>query len=383
MKKLLFPLSLLAIIILFSFAGWSLSSHGSTGLVRVMPVFLYIFIFILALGIVFTSLFFWYWRLCVKNGVKRGLFISLLLLSVIIIALFSFAFVHTGLFPPSKDITPVNQLPIPDIDRGNLRFAAGSDAHFGAGTNRRDKTLAMLDYIGNPANKYDLFFFLGDLVEYGFKDSHWKEALTAFSDVAAHVPVRFLPGNHDTLFGGLKRYLLYAGPVAEPRLWQRIDAGNVHFLLLDIEWTAETYTKEQAAWLETQLQSIPAQDWTIVMGHGFYYASGVTVMGWNWYDNPETINALTPLFEKYGVDIVFSGHNHYMELLEHAGVTYVVCGAFGGVPDPEPTYISPASLWRLQGEAGFVDVVIYDDEATLSFRGYNGDVLKSVTIIKR
>jgi hypothetical protein len=157
----------------------------------------------------------------------------------------------------------------------------------------------------------------------------------------------------------------------------------VHFLLLDIEWTAETYTKEQAAWLETQLQSIPAQDWTIVMGHGFYYASGVTVMGWNWYDNPETISALTPLFEKYSVDIVFSGHNHYMELLEHAGVTYVVCGAFGGVPDPEPTYISPASLWRLQGAAGFVDVTIHGDEAILSFISSNGDILQSFTIVKR
>ncbi len=39
------------------------------------------------------------------------------------------------------------------------------------------------------------------------------------------------------------------------------------------------------------------------------------------------------LFEKYGVDLVFNGHVHQMELLHHSGVTYVTCGSFGGVPD--------------------------------------------------
>ena len=59
-----------------------------------------------------------------------------------------------------------------------------------------------------------------------------------------------------------------------------------------------------------QLASIPKDDWKIVVGHGFYYASGSITDGWKWYDNPETINKLTPLFEKYGVDMVFSGHDH-------------------------------------------------------------------------
>jgi 3',5'-cyclic AMP phosphodiesterase CpdA len=245
----------------------------------------------------------------------------------------------------------------------------------------------MLTQISNPANKYDIFFFLGDLVEYGFKDSQWNEALHAFSTTASSVPVRFVPGNHDTLFGGLSRYVDYCSPAAiesqnGSSLWYRVDVGRVHFLLLDVEWSAETFTKDQADWLETQLKSIPTEDWKIIMSHGFYYSSGATSLGWNWFDNPETISALVTLFEKYGVDIVFSGHNHYLEFLQHSGVSYVISGGFGGKFDPSATYLSPSSIWFQSGQFGFADVTINGDEATLNFRDPDSNVLKSFTIMK-
>ncbi len=387
-KKIIFPLSILAIIFVFGFISWALSGHGFIGLIRLNPPFLYVLIFIIVSGLVFTGLFFWYWWLYLKERQRKGLFTSLLTLSIIFILLFAFAFVQTGVFPPSKDIKPVTQLAIPALNGQNLHFAVGSDAHFGAGTNSPEKTIAMLNYIGNPANKYDLFVSLGDNVEYGFSDSQWAEAVKAFSAIANKIPMRFVPGNHDTMFGGLSRYLAYGAPAVDQtqsssRLWQRIDVGNIHFLLLDVEWSAETITNEEYDWLEAQIKSIPAGDWKIVMSHGFYYSSGYTLLGWHWYDNPETISKLTPLFEKYGVDMVFSGHNHYMELLQHSGVTYVIDGAFGGKPDPPPIYISPASLWRLQGQTGFVDVAIQGNDATLNFRDYNSNILKSFTIEKQ
>jgi hypothetical protein len=107
------------------------------------------------------------------------------------------------------------------------------------------------------------------------------------------------------------------------------------------------------------------------------------VDGWKWYDNPETINALTPLFEKYGVNLVMSGHDHQMELLQHVGVTYVIDGAFGGLPDAARTYTSPASLWYLSGAYGFADVSISDSQCTINFRDSNNAVLKTFTIDKR
>ena len=154
-------------------------------------------------------------------------------------------------------------------------------------------------------------------------------------------------------------------------------------MVLDVEWSAETVTKDQIKWLEEQLDDIPDEDWKIVLGHGFYYASGTTVMGRDWFDNPETISVLAGIFEKYGVDIVFSGHNHDLEYLEYSSVSYVVCGGFGGTHDPAPTYLSPASRWLEYGRSGFADIAIEKDRAVLSFRGPDGDVLGTFTISNR
>ena len=269
----------------------------------------------------------------------------------------------------------------------SLHFAVASDAHFGASTSRNDLTTQMLAEISNTANDYDMFFFLGDLVEYGFQNNQWQRAFEAFSPTTSVIPIRFAVGNHDTLFSGLNNYEDYCYPAAMElqtgsRLWYRIDVGKVHFLILDLEWSAESFTSAQATWLEAQLRSIPADDWKIVMSHSFYYASGLEADGWKWYDNPETIALLTPLFEEYKVDLVFSGHDHHLELLENSGVVYAICGAFGGLPDPERTYTSPSSLWYLSGEYGFVDVSLSGNQCNLIFRNSDFEVLKTFTVNK-
>jgi 3',5'-cyclic AMP phosphodiesterase CpdA len=152
--------------------------------------------------------------------------------------------------------------------------------------------------------------------------------------------------------------------------------------VLDVEWSAESVTPAQLDWLDKQLASIPKNDWKIIVGHGFYYASGSIIDGWKWYDNPETINKLTPLFEKYNVDLVFSGHNHALELLQKSGVSYVICGAFGGPPDPGRDYTSPESVWYSSGNYAFMDVTINGTNAALLFRDADNNVIKSFVIPK-
>ena len=268
-----------------------------------------------------------------------------------------------------------------------LHFAVGSDAHFGAGEARNDLTGKMLQQIANPTNNYNMFFYLGDLVEHGFTDSQWQEALKTMSATTSVIPVKYAVGNHDTLLGGLNRWETYCDPKgmllqSGTQLWQRIDVGNVHFLLIDLEWSTESFNTAQSEWLEKQLANIPQDDWTIVMGHGFYYASGSITDGWKWYDNPETINKLTPLFEKYGVDMVFSGHAHQLELLQKSGVTYVVCGAFGGIPDTERQYVSPESVWYASNDYAFMDVTVNGSNANLIFRDPDGNEINSFVIPK-
>jgi hypothetical protein len=80
--------------------------------------------------------------------------------------------------------------------------------------------------------------------------------------------------------------------------------------------------------------------------------------------------------------MVFSGHAHQLELLKNAGVTYVICGGFGGPPDLGRTYTSPASLWYANGSYAFVDVNLNRDEANIVFRAPDNSALETATISK-
>ena len=269
-----------------------------------------------------------------------------------------------------------------------LHFAVGSDPHFGASTARHDLTGKMLQQISDPAHGYQMFFLLGDKVELGFDDSHWQQAIQALSATTSTMPTRPLIGNHDTLFGGLNLDQEYMYPQqmdvkSGSSRWQRIDVNDVHFLMLDLEWGTQSYSAEQAAWLEKQLSLIPREDWCIVMSHCFYYSSGGYWGLWDWYDEKDTISELAPLFEKYGVDLVLSGHNHLLELLQKNNVTYAICGAFGGQPDPERSYVSPAGMWY-QGAcpSAFLDVTLTADNATITFRDPDYNELKSLTVTR-
>ena len=388
-KFSIYILATMGAILIFTFLTWALIQHGTTGLLHVNQLVLYAFILFGAAGLLLIALTLLHWRLSRRPG-RRGLAplsIFLIAASGICLVAIPLASVILAGFPSANIKQSPPQLPVRQPLPGALHFAVGSDAHFGAGSNSPAETAKMLKQIADPSNRYDLFFFLGDLVQFGFLDSQWKEALRAFSEVSSAVPTRFAPGNHDTLFSGLKHYESYcsppsAGAPGNSRLWYRLDVGKIHFLVLDIEWSAESYTAEQANWLESQLQSIPAEDWKIVMSHGFYYASGTVYQGWKWYDNPETISRLTPLFEKYAVDLVFSGHNHDLEFLQKSGVTYAVCGGFGGIPDPPRTYTSSASLWYLAGQSGFVEVELTGNQAAVDFRGPDSNLIKSFSWIK-
>ena len=136
----------------------------------------------------------------------------------------------------------------------------------------------------------------------------------------------------------------------------------------------------QQEWFEREFARVPRDEWCIVMSHCFYYSSGRKIAGWGWYDARDMIDTFAPLFEKYGVDLVFSGHDHHMELLEKDGVTYTVTGTLGGKLDPERTYTSPASRWYRSGQFGFLDVEVSGDNAKLTFRDPYFRELESATV---
>ena len=108
----------------------------------------------------------------------------------------------------------------------------------------------------------------------------------------------------------------------------------------------------------------------------------------DWFDSAALIRELAPILENGGVDLVVSGHNHFMEYLEAPGTggsaagdpatAYAIVGTMGGKMDPERTHVSASSKWYLANRTGFLDVDLSGSRMKLTFRDETGKPLHEV-----
>ena len=96
--------------------------------------------------------------------------------------------------------------------------------------------------------------------------------------------------------------------------------GNVQFFALDSDYL----DPKQLAWLEKELAN-SGTDWKICYFHHPLYSSGAFHGS-----STELRVVLEPLFLKYGVQVVFSGHEHVYERVKpQKGIYYFTEGASG------------------------------------------------------
>jgi predicted MPP superfamily phosphohydrolase len=135
-------------------------------------------------------------------------------------------------------------------------------------------------------------------------------------------------GNHDNpterfyeLFNmGGERYYTFRVPWGEG---SRLAEGGVRFFALDTGYL----DKPQLDWLEKELSS-SKEDWKVLFFHHPLYSSG------NTHGSAlESRAILEPLFVKYGVSVVFSGHDHIYERIkpQKGGIVYWVSGGGGSL----------------------------------------------------
>lgn len=211
----------------------------------------------------------------------------------------------------------------------------------------------------------DFVLHTGDLVARGHSAGDWATFFEIERELMARAPLFPTPGNHE---GNSPLYFdLFHLPGNER--WYAFDYGPARFVCLQVDGIADFRPgSEQYAWLRDTLAT-NTQPWLFVAFHVPPYSSAR-----NGLEN-EVRQALVPLFERYGVDMVFNSHRHNYERNEVNGITYVVTGG-GGAPlyamqEREPTQAAFAMAYhfvlvevdghRLRGQAISVEGEVLDE----------------------
>ena len=158
---------------------------------------------------------------------------------------------------------------------------------------------------------YDLLLLLGDNVYPAGDPAKLPETVfRPFAPVLEHAELLAILGNHDVMSDHGAEQLRRLGL---PGPWWASRSENVLLIGLD---SNRAYDPEQLAWLEATLKHATAP-WKIVAIHHSPYSAGYQGSSMSVRED------FVPLFERYGVQLVLSGHDHdYQRSKPINGVTY-------------------------------------------------------------
>jgi len=208
----------------------------------------------------------------------------------------------------------------------------------------------------------------GDVVDDGRNEGYWKDQFFGPQHpMMASLPVYFAMGNHDH---ASKFYFGYLSLPGNER-WYSFEYADAVFFCLD---TTADYTvgSEQYRWFESALERYADKPWKFVFFHHPPYSTS--------YHGPdETVQKhIVPLLGKYGVDIVFNGHEHNYERTVMNGVTYIVTGGYGAPRYPRVRH-AEGSL-KFSREHHFCLIDVDGDKAEVTVIADDGKLIEKTTI---
>ncbi|MEA2070833.1 MAG: metallophosphoesterase, partial [Asgard group archaeon] len=212
---------------------------------------------------------------------------------------------------------------------------------------------------------YSLAITTGDLTENASYSEYWADLFDKCSKVWNHIPFLTAIGNHDYYCGGTRRGNIFGGLEEDCRYWHRyisnpytndglyghwysLDSGNAHLVFLDSNgkgWGKYGLdcNSPQWKWLENDLRTWRQQqldspettpDFCILFLHSAIMSLGFWGRGFNSGNDEKVQSYLTPLFKKYGVDLVFNGHDHIYQRSRWRGTEFIQNGRGGGSTRP-------------------------------------------------
>ena len=148
--------------------------------------------------------------------------------------------------------------------------------------------------------------------------------------------------------------------------------GNARFFALDSNYM----DAPQLAWLEQELKA-SGSDWKIAFFHHPLYSSGMHG------SQTDLRTIVEPLFIKYGVNAVFSGHEHfYQRIKPQHGIHYFVSGAAGQL---RPGDIRKADFTEVgfDTDQSFMLVEIAGSEMSFQAVSRTGKIVDKGTVLQQ
>lgn len=247
--------------------------------------------------------------------------------------------------------------PVPNPVYGEFSFMVWGDSRGG------DESInAELDDLLNYVianHRTEMHFFTGDAT-YAELDDELTAWLGAVEEYNKITPIFATAGNHDIDMA--KFYSMFALPQNEdnvnlPEAYFSVDYANVHFVVLNDNFLFGVNSNDVTEWLRQDLAETDKL-WKFVFHHRPLYSSC------NHGNAEDLIGLWEEIYNEYGVDIVFSGHDHNYErsyplnrLIGSGGVsevadnpwegtTYIVSNGMG-----DNLYSSGSNYWTAYSES--------------------------------
>ena len=262
---------------------------------------------------------------------------------------------------------PAIKLVLPVKD-GSLRFAVIGDTGSG-NAGQHDVADLMQSY--RQAFPFEFVLMMGDNM-YGGETP--KDFERKFSDVykpLLDAKVKFYAtlGNHD-----LPLQTHYENFNMNGKEYYRFKKGNVAFYALN-----STYLdKKQVKWLEDEL-ALDTSQWKICFFHHPPYSSAKK----HGSDN-QLRETLEPIFVKYGVNVVLTGHDHVYERIKpQKGIYYFVSGAGGQLRSGDIRKGSPLTEKAFDRDMHFMLFEVVDDQLYFQTISRTGETVDSGVLQNR
>jgi predicted MPP superfamily phosphohydrolase len=253
---------------------------------------------------------------------------------------------------------------------GSLKFGVLGD--FGTGKREQYQLADQMASL-RTTFPYELVVTVGDNLYGGQRPRDFLEKFERPYKALLDANVKFYAslGNHD-----LPQQSKYAPFNMDGRRYYSFKAPqqDVRFFALDSGYLEPAHL----AWLEKELQSSD-EDWKIPYFHHPLYSSG------NRHGSDVVKRrVLEPLFIKYGVSVVLTGHDHVYERVKpQNGIVYFVVGSGGQLRRGNLNRGTGLTASGFDTEQAFMAAEIIDDEMYFNTVSRSGKVVDSGVIQRR